>query len=308
MTDLACIGLTTLDVTVCPLEVLPSDEGTLLVDSITLSAAGTAGGTALIAATLGLNTALISQVGADINGETITTLLQRAGVNTDHVQVVADRPTSTTLLAISASGARPNVHQVGASIWTSWSKDAISLAKSARFLHLGGVGYPNLSSDDALNTLQSIAKQNTFISCDLIGPSTKTHKVLTKLLPYVDLFMPSAAEAQILLGSMSTEAAAKKFTELGANHCLIKQGAQGVAGMIDHQPVTIGARTITPIDTTSCGDAFCAGTIAGLANGMTLHDAARFGSTTASFVAQGVGTQGALTSFNQVTNAVSELT
>ena len=57
------------------------------------------------------------------------------------------------------------------------------------------------------------------------------------------------------------------------------------------------AHPITPVDTPSCGDSYCAGVIAGLDRGWPLEQACRLGGAVSARVAQGLGTLGALTGF-----------
>jgi sugar/nucleoside kinase (ribokinase family) len=51
------------------------------------------------------------------------------------------------------------------------------------------------------------------------------------------------------------------------------------------------------VDTTSCGDSYCAGFIAARDKGLPLIEACRFATATAALVAQGLGTLGKLESF-----------
>src|SRR5277367_4602112 len=62
---LLAIGLTTLDILGRPIDAIPADGTGRLIDEIELVPAGTAGGTALVAAKLGLKTKLLSALGAD---------------------------------------------------------------------------------------------------------------------------------------------------------------------------------------------------------------------------------------------------
>jgi sugar/nucleoside kinase (ribokinase family) len=54
------------------------------------------------------------------------------------------------------------------------------------------------------------------------------------------------------------------------------------------------------VDTTSCGDSFCAGYIAATLRDRPWRAALEFAAATASLVARGPATLGALTSFDQV--------
>jgi sugar/nucleoside kinase (ribokinase family) len=61
---------------------------------------------------------------------------------------------------------------------------------------------------------------------------------------------------------------------------------------------------VTPKDTTSCGDAFCAGFIAALDRGWAPLDACRLANMTAGLVAEGYGTLGALLGFDETVEAM----
>lgn len=59
----------------------------------------------------------------------------------------------------------------------------------------------------------------------------------------------------------------------------------------------VPAHVIQALDTTSCGDSYCAGLIAALDRGRPLLEACRFASAVAALVASGVGTLGRLQGF-----------
>jgi sugar/nucleoside kinase (ribokinase family) len=116
--------------------------------------------------------------------------------------------------------------------------------------------------------------------------------------------MPSAAEARFLSGADDLDAAAGDFLRKGAKACIIKNGRQGALFALDGERHQIPAYAIDPVDTTSCGDSFCAGFIAALDRGWAPLDACRFASMTAGLVACGVGTLGALVSFAETVAAM----
>ena len=295
MRDLICVGLTTLDVSVRPVERLPEAQETLLVESIALSPAGTAGGTALIAARLGLDVGVVSLVGEDLNGRVVTDEFRRAGVNTDFVASMTGMPTSTSILAIRPDGERPVYHQMGASVMTAFSEASIDAAKSARAIHFGGVGFPQLSGPDTIAALEAIRANGVLTSCDLISPTPEMLELLKAILPHIDIFMPSEAEVSVLLGTdVSLEDGMRAFESMGAKTCIIKRGGLGSATLIDGNLVTVPAAPANVVDTTSCGDSYCAGIIAARLGGAEAQDAMRYATRIAAKVAEGVGTLGKL--------------
>lgn len=303
--DLMAVGLTTLDITVKSVDRLPAADEGILVDTIQLSPAGTAAGMAYIAARLGLKTALASAVGKDPQGRVVRDMLSEAGVDTRLIEYMDSMPTSTTVLPIASDGGRPTMHMMGASVLAPAPEAAFDMLKQTAGLHFGGVGFPGLMQNGA--ALLSAAKDaGCFTSCDLISPSPVALGHLAELLPFVDMFMPSIAEVKALLGTDDLATASVKFMAMGARSCLFKLGAQGAALFRPDANIIVPAFAITPVDTTSCGDALCAGFHAANRKGLADEKALRFACATAAKVALGVGTLGTLGGYDDVNAFIAE--
>jgi len=294
MRDLTCVGLTTLDILVRPVNALPDAQQPMLVEEIALAPAGTAAGTAMVAATLGLEVGVVSAVGRDVNGDIVLQLLKQAGIDCAHIAHLSEMPTSTSVLTIRADGERPVFHMLGASILTALTPQAIETARQSRFFHFGGVGFPNLSSPEAFAAVADIRAGGAYVTCDLIAPQPQTIETLRKLLPHVDCFMPSEAEVRVLLGDVSPGEALEAFTGMGAISCIIKRGSAGSIGRHENEIFDVPAKPLTPVDTTSCGDSYCAGFISGLTRGLAFRESMAVATETAAQVALGLGTLGKL--------------
>lgn len=305
---LACIGLTTLDVVARAIDELPKVEGTGLVEGIACAPAGTAGAPALLAARLGVPSRLISAVGDDLTGRFIRAALSDAGVDVSDLETLPGLPSSTTLLAVSSSGVRPGFHALGAGMLARVTPGALQAASEVGFLHYGGVGGPKLDGGEGLSIVQAASRAGALITCDLIAPQPSAIEEVRRLLPHVDYFLPSAAEAVFLTGQQDLFAAAETFRSWGAKACIIKNGGRGSVVVLDDVSTTLPAYAITPVDTTSCGDSYCAGFIAALARGWAPLDAARFGTATAALVAQGLATLGKVESFEATEAAMRQMT
>lgn len=295
--DVLAIGLTTLDIAIHPYtETPPIDQG-VLSQTIALSPAGTAGGFALVAARLGLSVALASTVGDDVQGRLLQAEFERVGVDLSALGVNPDVPTSTTVLSVREGGQRSTMHMLGASVLTPLGPEAWSVAARSRAVHWGGVGYPGLAGQGA-DLLGAAKASGAFVTCDLISPQASAKDELTRLLPFVDLFMPSLAEVVILAGTDDLRIAADYFMSLGAGACLFKLGAQGAAMFTKSNEISVPAFAIDPVDTTSCGDSFCAGFHAARKHGHDAKGCLEFATATAASVARGVGTLGALEDYD----------
>jgi sugar/nucleoside kinase (ribokinase family) len=299
--ELICVGLTTLDIVARPVEVL-AEDGLALIEEAAVAPAGTAAGSAYIAATLGVRAALASQVGSDATGRTVKGLLEAQGVDTHLLAVHPSMPTSTTLILVRPSGARSRLHALGASRAMTIGAAVDEAVRSARFVHYAAIGGLHTNGGPGREFLARARAAGATITCDLISPGADAAEELARLLPYVDYFMPNASEALALSGADTLERAAERFIALGARCCILKDGAAGSLFVKDSIVERIPAHDIVPVDTTSCGDSYCAGFIAARLKGADEIGACRFATAVAALVAQGPGTLGKLKSFEDAEN------
>lgn len=304
-TGLVAIGLTTLDIVGRSIEALTHTERAQLVDSIVCAPAGTAAGAALVAAKLGMPVKLAGAIGDDMNGAFVRLGLERVGVDVSLLQTHAGLKTSTTLLTVTADGRRSSYHMPGAGGAPPMNDDVIAAARSARIVHYAAVGGPSTDGGPGEAFLRAAKDGGAIVTCDLIGPRPSAVAEIERLAPFIDYFMPSAAEARVLTGMDDLAAAASRFLAMGVKACVIKNGRNGALAWIDGQHSVVPAFDVTPKDTTSCGDSFCAGFIAALARGWTPLDALRFASMTAGLVAEGCGTLGGLEGFDETVAAMA---
>jgi sugar/nucleoside kinase (ribokinase family) len=295
---LLCVGLTTLDVSARPISSLPAPDTTALVEQITLAPAGTAAGAALVAARLGVKTALAGAIGEDPAGGVVRSVLADHDVDLGCLQRLDGVPTSTTILLIDADGQRPNIHAVGASFRAEVTRAWTAAATKAKFLHYAGVGGPKLDGGPGAALAAAAKAAGATVTCDLISPGRRAMEELARLLPSVDFFIPNGREALALTGRATLAEAAKAFLDLGVGACIFKNGGEGSVIIDTDGETRLPAHQITVVDTTSCGDSYCAGFIAALDRGRSVIEAAQFASATAALVAQGLGTLGALQDFD----------
>ena len=304
--NLLTIGLTTLDICARPVDALTHTERAILIDGIACTPAGTAGGAAMVAGKLGVPTTIVGAVGDDLNGAYVRLGFESVGVDTRLLVTKPGERTSATLLAVESDGTRSSFHSPGAGVGAAVDDAVIAAACASGFVHYASVGGAATDGGAGAELLRAAKAAGAVVTCDLIGPRRSALDELKRLLPYVDYFMPSAAEATFLSGLEDLAAAAELFRSLGAKGCIIKNGGRGSYILIGPEAVTLPAHAIQPIDTTSCGDSYCAGFIAALAQGWPPLEACRFATATAALVAQGLGTLGKLESFAATDRAMRE--
>ncbi|MBV8684598.1 MAG: carbohydrate kinase family protein [Caulobacteraceae bacterium] len=305
---LLAVGLTTLDIVARPIEDLTRTERAILIEGIVCAPAGTAGGAAMVAARLGTPTRILGAVGDDLNGRFVREGLEAFGVDTGLLATRPGQTTSTTLLTVEASGRRSSFHAPGAASTAAVDEAALGAARRARFVHYGGIGAPALDGGAGAELLKTAKDFGAIVTCDLISPRRSAPDELKRLLPYVDYFMPSAAEATFLTGAEDLEAAVEQFLAWGAGGCIIKDGGRGSLVALAGTRRRLPAYAIEPADTTSCGDSYCAGFISALGRGWTPLEACRFATATAALVALGLGTLGKLQGFEETAEAMRTMT
>jgi sugar/nucleoside kinase (ribokinase family) len=303
-TGLLTIGLTTLDIVAHPIDALTHTERAIIIDGIACAPAGTAGGAALVAAKLGVPTKIVGAVGDDMIGGFVRLGFEAVGVDTSLLATRRGERTSTTLLTVEGDGTRSSYHAVGAGGGATIDDAVTAAACAGGFVHYAAVGGRGTDGGPGAELLRAAKAAGVVTTCDLIGPRASARDELKRLLPHVDYFMPSAAEATFLSELDDLAAAAALFRSLGARACIIKNGRHGAYVSIGAEHHTVPAHAIRPIDTTSCGDSYCAGFIAALSRGWPPLEACRFATATAALVAQGLGTLGKLESFAETEKAM----
>ncbi|MGW3144969.1 carbohydrate kinase family protein [Streptomyces sp. NPDC001177] len=282
------LGVHVLDVLVRPVETIPEGQGASLVEDIRMTAAGTAGGTALTLAKLGASVRSAGAIGSDPTGDMLVQLLGRAGIDTELLVRRADTSTSTSVLPIRPNGDRPSLHLLGANITYGLDDVPWDAIAEATHLHLGG---PELIGVDVAARILSHAKEHGVVtSVDLLAPGVLgSFEQIAAALPYVDHLLPNDEQVLGFSGEEDLVAGAKKLLGAGAGLVAVTRGGEGALLVTGEGTETVPAFAIDVVDTTGCGDAFSAGFLRGVGLGRTPRESAVLGCAAAALVAQGLG-------------------
>ena len=283
-----CAGVHVLDVLVRPVEAIPEGQGGELVEEIRITAAGSAGGTALVLAKLGAAVRSAGAIGTDAAGDMLLALLDRDGVDTGLLVRRDDVQTSASVLPIRPSGERPAFHVVGAN--GSFGPDDLPAdeLEAATHLHVGG---PEFMGGEAAAPLLARAREHGVVtSADILAPGEGLLDWIAPALPELDYLLPNGEQVLALTGTDALEEGCRALLDRGVGCVAATCGADGVL-LVDHDGADrIPAFEVEAVDTTGCGDAFSAGFLRGLSVGLDRRDAARLGCAAAAKVAEGLGT------------------
>lgn len=290
-TDMTVIalGVHVLDTLVRPVEEIPEGQGGAIVEEIKVTAAGTAGGTALVLAKLGATARSAGAVGADAIGDQLLSLLQRDGVDTSLLVRRAGEQTSASVLPIRPDGSRPAFHVIGANGTYGPDDAPWDDIAAATHLHLGG---PEFMGGEAAAKILSFARENgVTTSVDSLAPGDPgILEWIEAAFPYVDYLLPNDEQVLGWTGETELDQACSAIVNRGAGCVAATAGADGAIVATPDGITRVPAFAIDVVDTTGCGDAFSAGFLRGLSLGRAPADAAVLGCATAAQVAGGLGT------------------
>jgi sugar/nucleoside kinase (ribokinase family) len=296
-----CLGAHILDILGRPVTAIPPGQGSVLLEEIRLTAAGTAAGTAVDLAKLGARVVSMGAIGDDDVGAMLVSLLDRHGVDTSHLARVPGVPTSATMLPIRPNGERPALHVPGATPHLCPRDVDTALVEAADVLHVGGPDVLGRFAGEPLAAVLGAARAGgTLVTMDLLRPGAP--EVLDRLAPLlglVDYLLPNSAQLLAITAATDLDGAIKAVLDAGAGAVAVTMGADGsriVAGGTD---TSLPALPVQVVDTTGCGDAYTAGFITGLCHGWDPVAAGRLGTAAAALVAQGLGSDATLTSLGQ---------
>ena len=286
---IATVGVHVLDTHVIGIESIPAGSDGQLVETIRMSPAGTAGGTAVVLSRLGAQVLSFGAVGTDPIGTTLRALLEREGVDVTGLVRKPDHQTSASVLPVRPNGDRPAWHCIGAN--GAFTLDDLDLAalEGCTHVHLGG---PEFLGGEAAGRLLAHARSlGATTSLDILAPGDPDLLAwVADALPHTDYLLPNDEQVLGFTGAGSLADGARALLDAGAGCVAVTQGSKGALVVTADETIEAPAYAVEVVDTTGCGDAFSAGFLRGLSLGRDLQGAAALGCAVAAQVAQGLGT------------------
>jgi sugar/nucleoside kinase (ribokinase family) len=273
MPSAVALGIHIVDVLVCPVTQLPEGQSLTFVEQVRTTVAGSAAGTAIDMARLGLEVYSIGAIGEDRRGDFLISTMQKFGVRTSGIVRKPHVETSCSVLPIRPNGERPVLHLVGASRELTIEDIDFSLIAKADFLHLGGSPLMEKLDGEPSKKILKFAKEHGVITTfDVLAvPTPNLTEVINVCLPYVDYFMPNEEEAAMICRLRRPQEIFRYFLDRGVKCVVLRMGANGsMIGMLEGgalREIQTPAFDVPVVDSTGCGDAYNAGFIKGLSLG-----------------------------------------
>jgi sugar/nucleoside kinase (ribokinase family) len=249
--------------------------------------------TAATLSRLGLHVGLLCELGNDFFSRYILEEIERAGISRELI-FVRPYPLRSVSVCLPYEGERGFISYAD----PDGSDDSPAGEVFSSEQHTGGEAAAHGFAADMLAALEQVTCMAAFLyvypkmrqvlellrqrSATIFldagwSPNNLTNSLLGKLACYGDYFMPNQAEAALITGVGTAEAAVRALAGMGPTP-IIKLGAQGViayqGGVLFQCPAFPIAEVV---DTTGAGDAFNAGFIYGTLRGYPFGEALRCG-------------------------------
>jgi sugar/nucleoside kinase (ribokinase family) len=308
---IVCIGVHILDVLGRPVTRIPEGQNIDLLEEIRFTVAGTAAGTAVDLAKLGAEVMVMGALGCDYIGDAVIDILKGYNIDTRYLVRKQEVQTSATMLPIRPNGERPALHVIGANGEFGLSDINWDALKTARFAHVGGLYLlPKLDGQPAGELVKFCRDHDIITTMDILGiPRDDMLSVVAPSLPYLDYFMPSLDEARMICGLGHWRDVCQFFIDHGARACVFKMGSNGSV-YADAHGVTLRmpAFKVNVVDTTGCGDAYCAGFIVGLSHGWDIEQSMKLATAASALVATGLGSDAGIINFEKTVEFMNTAT
>ncbi len=261
-----------------------------LVDEISLRGGGCALNTASVLARLGLSASVVGKVGTDPFGDFVLGLLDERAVERHGVLRDPDVATSASVVLVDSGGERTFLHLPGANGHVRLEELDEDVLFSGRVLHLAGaLVMPELDGEPTAAVLGRAKMRGLTTSLDTVWDATGRWGRLLPSLPFVDVFVPSLAEAAAISGEHEPSPAAAWLRERGVGTVALKLGAEGCYVAGEGFASFVPAPAVEAVDSTGAGDAFAAGFLYGHLAGWPLERTAAFANAAGALAATAVG-------------------
>jgi len=263
---------------------VPGESGALeYVQNFTKRLAGAESNVAIGLARLGHRVSWLSKVGDDPFGQYVLKTIRGEGVDVSRVQSCVGYPTGMMFKERFEIG-DPHVYYYRAGSAASTLRpediDEAWLAK-ARFLLVTGIT-PALSQscyEAVCHAMREARKAGITVVFDpnirfKLWSKSRAREVLLELCGMADMILPGLEEGVFLTGKDQPVDIAKALLRMGARTIVVKVGENGAYYVSDREKALVPGFPIERvIDSIGAGDAFTAGLLSGLLEGLPLSDA-----------------------------------
>ena len=225
---------------------------------------------AVALARLGVDVGFIGAVGNDPFGERLFDLMEAEGVDVTHLQKLSEAPTMIALVASASPLEQDFKIYRGADTRLEVEKlDRAYIASTKAFIY-GSVTLSGDSREAALQAVRWANEEHVLVVYDAnLRPALwrdlgAAREGILQGMRGVNVCKLNETEMELLAGTGDLAAGSRWVLQQGPKLCLITLGSEGTYFNNGRAQGQVAAFEVDAVDTTGCGDAFCAGLIVGL--------------------------------------------
>ena len=297
--ELLAVGHTALDY-IITLEQFPEANNSASINDMENFDGGAASNVAMVAATLGIDTALVSAVGNEFLDSKCMKKMKEMNIDTSSFIVVKDKKTPTAFVLTNANGDQISYFYWGAAAEFQNSKVPLRAIENSEVVHLA-------TGDPTFNWKCGLAANdnNKIVSFDP-GQDLGLYPLdtLKDLIKNTSILFGNHHEINRILDSFKIDI--QGLLDLGPKILIKTCGKDGSDIYSKNGKIHIDSILKEAVDPTGAGDSYRAGFLSRYIKGESIEDSARFASSVSSFIVEAQGCQTNIPSFNKAYKRMSE--
>jgi len=248
---------------------------------------------------LGLETALVSELGDDLNGFTIKHEIESKGIDTKLIKILKNNETRYSVVlnylaerTVLSSQVKRNytLPKLPATNWIYYTSLLTPFAKL---------------QDDLIKYL----KKNPQTKLAVNPGSHQIKEDLKKfkeILPYIEIIFLNKEEGKTITKESEINKIMKALHRLGCKKVVLTDGTKGAYFSDNTQSLQMLPYPIKPVDKTGAGDAFASGFLSAIFKDKTPSEAMQWGTANAGGVIQKIGAEEGLMSEKEIARVIKK--
>ncbi len=270
--EVAVLGAAAID-WVAQVDALPRRDGIAWAEQYDPYPGGSGANMASAIAHLGKSVRFIGRIGDDESGQILWETFKADGVDTSAVRVEPGKRSASCFIAVDSHGEREIFCLGGIALYDQPQDLASEWFADVRILLIADA-YPDVALS-AISRLEDRSKV-VFTPGGLMAGLPQAE--LDRLLVASDVLIVSRVEAEKISGSKDPEEAVRRLAGRGPQIVVVTLGERGVLLWDGKTLAGVPAFAVEKIvDTTGAGDAFSAGWVVGMIEGLDWISAAKLG-------------------------------
>src|SRR5918993_1631614 len=266
----------------------PQPGETISGEDLQVIPGGKGANQAVAAARLGSSVSMLGRVGKDNFGDLLLNNLKSNNVDLQLIQR-DDSSTGTAIIIVDSNGQNSIVLSAGANGKVT-SADIASVLDHKLLL---------LQLEIPLETVLSAAQRAHENGLRVILNPAPAQQIPAALIALADFIIPNETELSLLTDLPvsdinSTEEAARKLLDQGAQNVIVTLGSKGALIVTRAQVTHVDTYEVDVVDTTAAGDAFIGGFSTALLQDRSLEESVRYGCACGALATTKLGAQPSL--------------